>query len=189
MAADAVESLSGEPLLHVAHTHDGARAACMALAWGTPKDRKKAVKAMKVRAWGLGACFWATSGAPATRREEALPAPSPCFHCCCPRSRSCPPPAHTPPPPPPQGHVPALARDEWGHLVLITALSVVDDTTLLRKGIVAELQVCVRGRARLPGARAWRRTAQHTHMSERLREQGGGPRKIPVDGRTEYKSD
>lgn len=34
-----------------------------------------------------------------------------------------------------------MARDEWGHLVLITALSVVDDTTLLRKSIVAELQV------------------------------------------------
>lgn len=36
-----------------------------------------------------------------------------------------------------------MARDEWGHLVLITALSVVDDTTLLRKSIVAELQVRV----------------------------------------------
>lgn len=34
-----------------------------------------------------------------------------------------------------------MARDEWGHLTLITALSVVDDTTLLRKSIVAELQV------------------------------------------------
>lgn len=35
----------------------------------------------------------------------------------------------------------AMARDEWGHLALITALSVVDDTTLLRKSVVVELQV------------------------------------------------
>lgn len=41
----------------------------------------------------------------------------------------------------PQGHVGAMARDEWGHLALITALSVVDDTTLLRKAVVADLQV------------------------------------------------
>jgi hypothetical protein len=34
-----------------------------------------------------------------------------------------------------------MARDEWGHLALITALSVVDDTTLLRKLVVSELQV------------------------------------------------
>ena len=40
-----------------------------------------------------------------------------------------------------QGHVGAMARDEWGHLALITALSVVDDTTLLRKMVVSELQV------------------------------------------------
>jgi hypothetical protein len=33
-----------------------------------------------------------------------------------------------------------MARDEWGHLALITALSVVDDTALLRKTVVAELQ-------------------------------------------------
>ena len=40
-----------------------------------------------------------------------------------------------------QGHVGAMARDEWGHLALITALGVVDDTTLLHKAVVAELQV------------------------------------------------
>ena len=49
LVADAVESLSGEPLLHMVHTKDGARAACMALAYGSAKERKKAVKALKVR--------------------------------------------------------------------------------------------------------------------------------------------
>ena len=38
-----------------------------------------------------------------------------------------------------------MARDEWGHLVLLTALSVVDDTALLRKFIVADVQVGARG--------------------------------------------
>ncbi|KAL4423682.1 hypothetical protein ABPG75_000983 [Micractinium tetrahymenae] len=85
VVADAAESLSGDPLLHMVHTKEGAKAACMVLAYGTAKDRKKALKCMK-------------------------------------------------------GHVGAMARDEWGHLALITALSVVDDTTLLRKAIVSELQ-------------------------------------------------
>ncbi|PRW61613.1 pumilio-like protein 24 [Chlorella sorokiniana] len=85
VVADAAENLSGDPLLHMVHTKDGAKAACMTLAYGTAKDRKKALKCMK-------------------------------------------------------GHVGAMARDEWGHLALITALSVVDDTTLLRKSIVVELQ-------------------------------------------------
>lgn len=86
LVADAVESLTGEPLLHMVHTKEGATAACMVLAYGTAKDRKKALKAMK-------------------------------------------------------GHVGAMAKDEWGHLVLLTASSVVDDTAALKKFIASEIQV------------------------------------------------
>ena len=38
-----------------------------------------------------------------------------------------------------KGHAAAMARDEWGHAVLATALTVVDDTALLAKAVVAEL--------------------------------------------------
>lgn len=38
-------------------------------------------------------------------------------------------------------HVDKLVNEEWGHLVLLCALSTVDDTTLLRKSLVPELQV------------------------------------------------
>lgn len=38
-----------------------------------------------------------------------------------------------------KGHAAAMARDEWGHAVLATALTVVDDTALLGKAVVAEL--------------------------------------------------
>lgn len=86
LVVDAVETLSGDPLLHMVHTKEGASAACMTFAYGTAKDRKKALRSMK-------------------------------------------------------GHVAAMARDEWGHLVLCTALSVVDDTATLKKFITAELQV------------------------------------------------
>lgn len=86
LVPDAVESLSGDALLHMIHTHQGVQAACMVLAYGTAKDRKKAIKALK-------------------------------------------------------GHVPAAVRDEWGHLALVTALSVVDDTALLRKFVVGDIQV------------------------------------------------
>ncbi|PSC67267.1 pumilio-like protein 24, partial [Micractinium conductrix] len=85
VVADAADNLCGDPLLHMVHTKEGVKAVCMALAYGTAKDRKKALKCMK-------------------------------------------------------GHVDAMARDEWGHLALITALSVVDDTTLLRKTVIVDLQ-------------------------------------------------
>ncbi|KFM22722.1 Pumilio-like protein 24 [Auxenochlorella protothecoides] len=85
LVADAVGPLSGEALLHMVHTREGAAAACAVLAHGSPKDRKAAVRALK-------------------------------------------------------GHVARMALDDWGHLPLITALSVVDDTALLRKFIVTELQ-------------------------------------------------
>lgn len=88
LVADAVESLSGEPLLHMIHTKDGVTAACMVVAYSTAKERKKILKAFK-------------------------------------------------------GHVRAAAKDEWGTLALITALSVVDDTSLSKKSIVNELQVCM----------------------------------------------
>lgn len=82
---DAVQTLSGVNLLRMAHTRDGATAACAVLAYGTAKDRKQAVKAM-------------------------------------------------------QGHVKTMASDQWAHLVLLSALSRVDDTALLRKHIISELQ-------------------------------------------------
>ena len=44
---DAVQTLAGVNLLRMAHTHDGAAAACAVLAYGTAKDRKQAVKAMQ----------------------------------------------------------------------------------------------------------------------------------------------
>lgn len=50
MVADAVELLSGQSLLRMVHTHEGARAGCMVAVYGTPKDRKKLVKAMKSHA-------------------------------------------------------------------------------------------------------------------------------------------
>lgn len=39
------------------------------------------------------------------------------------------------------GHMLKAAQDEWAHLVLMCALSVVDDTALLSKVILAELRV------------------------------------------------
>ena len=86
LVEDAVESLSGEALLHMIHTHEGVEAACMVLAYGSAKDRKKAVRAFK-------------------------------------------------------GHVGAAVVDEWGYLAVCTALGVVDDTSLLRKNIVVDIQV------------------------------------------------
>ena len=38
------------------------------------------------------------------------------------------------------GHVKTMATDQWAHLVLITALSRVDDTALLRKHVISDLQ-------------------------------------------------
>lgn len=85
LVADAVESLSGDALLHMLHTHQGCAAACMVLAYGTAKDRKKGVRALK-------------------------------------------------------GHVSAAVQDDWGHLAIMTALSVVDDTAMLKKFVVTDIQ-------------------------------------------------
>ena len=45
--AEAVEMLAGPPLLRMIHTRHGAYVGCAIMAYGTPKDRKKAIKAMK----------------------------------------------------------------------------------------------------------------------------------------------
>lgn len=49
IVADVVDTLAatGGNALKLVHTHDGAAAAAMALAYGTPKDRKRLVKGMK----------------------------------------------------------------------------------------------------------------------------------------------
>lgn len=49
IAADVVDTIAatGGNALKLVHTHDGAAAAAMALAYGTPKDRKRLVKGMK----------------------------------------------------------------------------------------------------------------------------------------------
>jgi pumilio family protein 6 len=49
VVADVVDTLAatGGNALKLVHTHDGAAAAAMALAYGTPKDRKRLVKGMK----------------------------------------------------------------------------------------------------------------------------------------------
>jgi pumilio family protein 6 len=47
--SDVVDTLAatGGNALKLVHTHDGSTAAAMALAYGTPKDRKRLVKGMK----------------------------------------------------------------------------------------------------------------------------------------------
>lgn len=46
---DAVDTLAatGGSMLKMVHTHDGAAAACMAIAYGSAKDRKRLLKGMK----------------------------------------------------------------------------------------------------------------------------------------------
>ncbi|GFR43770.1 hypothetical protein Agub_g4884, partial [Astrephomene gubernaculifera] len=57
---DAVETLSqtGEAVLRMVHTHEGAAAACMVLAYGTPRDRKRLVRAMKGHVAAMAADEW-----------------------------------------------------------------------------------------------------------------------------------
>eukprot|EP00951_Prasinocladus_malaysianus_P022481 scaffold188423_cov18-Prasinocladus_malaysianus.AAC.1 len=59
-----------------------------------------------------------------------------------------------------------MAEDEYGHLVLITALSVVDDTALLRKMIVAPLQV--RSGPGSVAQPAWPSVNQNVELAYRL---------------------
>ena len=51
---DVVEMLAGPAIMHMVHSHAGADVACRALALGTAKQRKKAIKAMKGAAATLG---------------------------------------------------------------------------------------------------------------------------------------
>ncbi len=55
---DAVQTLAGVNLLRMAHTYDGAAAACAVLGYGTAKDRKQAVKAMQGEAELVEAQWW-----------------------------------------------------------------------------------------------------------------------------------
>lgn len=67
VVADAVDTLAatGGSVLKMVHTHDGAAAACMALAYGTPKDRKRLVKGMKGFVWQMAENEWGHAAAAA----------------------------------------------------------------------------------------------------------------------------
>eukprot|EP00882_Tetradesmus_deserticola_P007752 GHRQ01008162.1.p1 GENE.GHRQ01008162.1~~GHRQ01008162.1.p1 ORF type:complete len:623 (+),score=334.69 GHRQ01008162.1:65-1933(+) len=60
VVADAVDTLAaaGGNALKLVHTHDGAAAFCMALAYGTPKDRKRLLKGMKGFVWQTAENEW-----------------------------------------------------------------------------------------------------------------------------------
>jgi pumilio homology domain family member 6 len=123
---DAVQTLAGVNLLRMAHTHDGAAAACAVLAYGTAKDRKQAVKAMQGESQPVCRTILLQAGHAMVAHKST----------CCNiyfgvRSRvvvAC------------AGHVKTMATDQCAHLVLITALSRVDDTALLRKHVISDLQ-------------------------------------------------
>lgn len=149
---DAVDTLAqtGGNVLKMVHTHDGAAAACMLFAYGTPKDRKRLIKGMK------GVCVTnmhyiigchTTQGLVRTAAVAQLqlvskPAKlsagmihsSCCSDICV---AQCVLPAML------AGHVRTMAENEWGNAVVCTALSVVDDTALVGKSILGELKVCV----------------------------------------------
>ncbi|KAK9786572.1 hypothetical protein WJX73_000347 [Symbiochloris irregularis] len=57
--ADAVEMLAGPALLRMVHTRHGAHVGCAVLAYGSPKDRKKAVKALKGHVKTMATDDWA----------------------------------------------------------------------------------------------------------------------------------
>ncbi len=173
---DAVQTLAGENLLRMMHTHEGAAAASMVVAYGTAKDRKAAVKAMNCALHPL----------PAQLSHPHAPTPLPvisiiprvacacmvvycqahgrtsCKYASCAKRLRQPPvlhertcdweiaSVHCPVSKLQQhgflfvhaAHVKSMATDQYAHLVLVTALSRVDDTALLRKNIITELQVC-----------------------------------------------
>lgn len=54
--ADAVEMLAGPALLRMVHTRHGAYVGCAVMAYGSPKDRKKAIKAMKGKLLLVACC-------------------------------------------------------------------------------------------------------------------------------------
>ncbi len=87
--SEAVQLLSGPPLVRLVHTKEGAQVACAVITYGTAKDRKKAIKGL--------------AGQPDSIFK--------------------------------------MAQDEFGHVVLLCILDTVDDTALLKKQILPELQV------------------------------------------------
>lgn len=60
IVADVVDTLAaaGGNALKLVHTHDGAAAAAMALAYATPKDRKRLVKGMKGEHMAVEGVCW-----------------------------------------------------------------------------------------------------------------------------------
>ncbi len=157
---DAVDTLSatGQALLRMVHTHDGAAVVCAALGYGTARDRKRIVKAIKgeagararalaVHAPPLSAprlrSMWERGG----RARAVL-----CVLCGA-------------------GHVMSMARNEWGYTVLVQALSVVDDTSLTGKVICSELKVRAPAPFATRGARtgATQRARARTHWLPQLR--------------------
>ncbi|KAK9844997.1 hypothetical protein WJX74_009447 [Apatococcus lobatus] len=60
LVAEAVESLAGPGLLRIVHTRDGAQAGCAVMAYGSPKERKKAIKALKGHVWTMAQDRWAS---------------------------------------------------------------------------------------------------------------------------------
>ncbi|DBA93738.1 TPA: hypothetical protein ACH3X3_013804 [Trebouxia sp. C0006] len=86
--SEAVQLLSGPPLVRLVHTKEGAQVACAVITYGTAKDRKKAIKGLAGQADSIF----------------------------------------------------KMAQDEFGHVVLLCILDTVDDTALLKKQILPELQ-------------------------------------------------
>lgn len=127
------------------HASIGCVRLCMCLT-GTTREIKSHSRVLRWLVWPVQRpsgqrCrkqhWWCRVG-PCQRACSWLPWP--CISmlpACCAFSRH----VRCPLPPLLQGHVGTMAQDEWGHLVLITALSVVDDTALLKKFIVTDLQV------------------------------------------------
>ncbi len=87
--SEAVQLLSGPPLVRLVHTKEGAQVACAVITYGTAKDRKKAIKGLAGQADSIF----------------------------------------------------KMAQDEFGHVVLLCILDTVDDTALLKKQVIPELQV------------------------------------------------
>lgn len=51
-------SQTGEAVLRMVHTHEGSAAACMVLSYGTPRDRKRLVRAMKGHVGAMAGDEW-----------------------------------------------------------------------------------------------------------------------------------
>ena len=56
--AEAVEQLAGPAVLRMIHTQHGAYVGCAVFAYGTAKDRKKAIKSMKGKPRAMDVLNW-----------------------------------------------------------------------------------------------------------------------------------